>query len=359
MAVSLTLLFVRAQAATHFVAVEDSFFDPFQLAIDVGDTVVWNGNGGQDHTVTSDDGLFDAVMAFGEVFSYMFTDEATYPYYCANHGGPGGAGMSGFIVVSASTVNNPPDKPLNFSPANGASNQPLTVQLRANAFSDSDPQDFHGASQWLVRQVPGNVIVFNSGEDTANKTNRTLPNGALGYGTNYTWQVRYKDGRGQWSDYSVASTFTTLVPVTETGIGLKASYNNSTNFAAPLAITTNATVHFDWGHARPHRRITADDFAVRWEGSLLPQFTERYDVQFQFRGRARVWVNNELLIDEWAGCSFPQTRRGRINLIGGQLALLRIEYIADAAGAMATLRWTSPSVPIEVVPSTRLFPRAP
>jgi len=118
-------------------------------------------------------------------------------------------------------------------------------------------------------------------------------------------------------------------------------------------------IDFDWSQARPHRRITGDAFSVIWEGSVLPQFTERYDFQFQYRGRARLWVNNELLINEWSGCSFSQTRRGGIHLVAGQLAAIHVEYIADPLGAQAALRWTSPSVPMEVVPSARLFPTSP
>jgi len=345
-----------ARAATHHVGIQDSFYEPFQLAINVGDTVVWTEYGGQDHTVTSDDGLFDSVVLFGETFSYTFNQAGTYPYYCFNHGGPGGEGMSGTIVVSASTANQPPATPVNQSPPAGATNQPLTVSLRASAFSDPNPQDFHAASQWLVRRTVDNQIVFDSGEDTANRTNRTLPDGVLAYGSNYAWQVRHKDGRGLWSQYSAPTAFATLIPVMQEGIGLRASFNHAPNFGVPLAITTNALIDFNWANTRPHRRITADDFAVRWDGSVLPQFTERYFFQFQFHGRARVWVNQQLLIDEWNGCGFAQTRRGGIDLAGGQLAALRIEYAADPAGAQATLRWTSPSQPLQVVPTTRLFP---
>jgi len=122
---------------------------------------------------------------------------------------------------------------------------------------------------------------------------------------------------------------------------------------------TNAAINFNWGTARPHRRVTADAFAVRWEGSLLPRFTEPYQVQFQYHGRARVWVNQQLLVDDWNGCSFAQARRATVSLVAGQLAAVRIEYAADPAGALAILRWASPSLPLEVVPTTRLFPQAP
>jgi len=345
-----------AWAAEHHVGVQDSFFEPPQLAINVGDTVIWTEFGGQDHTVTSDDGLFDVVLPFGEIFSYTFQQAGTYPYYCDNHGGPGGEGMSGSIVVSATTANQSPATPVNLSPPAGATNQPLTVQLRASVFSDPDAQDFHGGSQWLVRRTGDNSLVFDSGEDLVNKTNRTVPDGILGYGSIYSWQVRYKDGRGQWSQHSPATPFSTLVPVSQEGVGLRASYANQIDFATPLAVTTNATVDFDWGAVRPHRRITADEFAVRWEGLVLPQFTERYQIQFGYRGRARVWVNQQLLIDEWTGCGFPQSRRGAIDMVGSQLTSVRVDYVADAAGGAATLRWTSPSVPLQVVPKERLFP---
>ena len=70
-------------------------------------------------------------------------------------------------------------------------------------------------------------------------------------------------------------------------------------------------------------------------------------------------MNNQLLIDEWNGCSFSQTRRGLISLVAGQLTAVRVEYVADPSGALAILRWTSPGLPMEVVPTTRLFPYAP
>jgi len=144
---------LSSRAANIDVRVEDSFFDPPQLAINVGDTVVWTGFGAQDHTVTSDDNLFNSVVLYSDVFSFTFNQAGTYPYFCENHGAVGGGGMSGTIVVSAGGVNHPPNTPVNQLPANGATNQPLTVQLRTSVFSDPDAQDFHGASQWLVRRA--------------------------------------------------------------------------------------------------------------------------------------------------------------------------------------------------------------
>jgi plastocyanin len=352
------LFCLKNRAATHHVSIIDSRYVPDQLAIGVGDTVIWTNDDNTEHTVTSleDDGaLFDSGSITPEdIFSREFDAAGSYPYYCTLHG----RSLSGVIVVAEATENHPPATPENVLPAHNAGNLPVALQLRGTAFSDPDAVDFHGASEWLLRYASNGVVAVDSGIVTGGSLTNYSPAGLL-EGTSYDWQVRYRDGRGLWSEFSTAARFTTLVPVGAHGIGLRAGYYNTLDSFAPLVVVTNATIDFNWGNVRPHRRITADNFAVRWEGSLLPQFTQLYQVQLQYRGRARVWVKNELLIDEWTGCGFTQTRRGAVSLVAGQLAPLRVEYVADPAGAAAILRWTaSTSLALEVIPTARLFPPA-
>jgi len=49
--------------------------------------------------VTSDEGSFAATLKNGETFSFTFNKAGVFPYYSQFHGGPGGRGMSGKIVV--------------------------------------------------------------------------------------------------------------------------------------------------------------------------------------------------------------------------------------------------------------------
>ena len=357
------------RATTYDIVLTGSSFEPDQISIEVGDTVIWHNDSGLEHTTTSDDGFWDSdVLEPGDTFSYTFTDKGPhvdpdegygeFDFYCQFHGGAGLHGMSGSVFVyDAASGNNPPATPVNVLPVNNAGNQPVAVQLRGSVFSDSD-NDFHAASEWLVYDANNNTVVVDSGEVTSGSLTNSSPAG-LSEGTAYDWQVRYKDGRGAWSDYSAKTRFTTLTSVQQNGVGLRASYNNIVDFISPLVVQTNSTVDFNWGKTRPNRRITADNFAVQWEGSILPQFTEQYAIQFQYRGQARVWVNDQLLIDEWTGCSFNQTRRAWIPLVAGQLASIRVDYVADPGGALAVLRWTSPSLPIEIIPTSRLFPVSP
>ena len=82
------------------VELEDFQFVPKVLTVRVGTTVKFSNKDRVGHTVTSDTGLFDSgTLAKGEEFFFTFTQPGEYPYYCAPHGGPGGAGMSGLIIV--------------------------------------------------------------------------------------------------------------------------------------------------------------------------------------------------------------------------------------------------------------------
>ena len=74
-------------------------YSPSTVAIKAGDAVEWQGDFGS-HPLASEDGLWAAVST-GSTFRFTFTSPGTYRFYCLNHGAPGGAGMSGQVIVSA------------------------------------------------------------------------------------------------------------------------------------------------------------------------------------------------------------------------------------------------------------------
>jgi plastocyanin len=82
------------------VELEDFQFAPSVLMVKVGTTVKFSNKDDVVHTVTSDTGLFDSgSLRKGEEFFYTFSEVGEFPYYCAPHGGPGGLGMAGTVVV--------------------------------------------------------------------------------------------------------------------------------------------------------------------------------------------------------------------------------------------------------------------
>lgn len=86
------------------VTMTASTFTPQNLEVTAGTTVTWINTSNEVHTVTSGsggqhDGRFDSGnIGPGGEFTYQFTEEGNFPYYCIPHLA---AGMTGTITVIA------------------------------------------------------------------------------------------------------------------------------------------------------------------------------------------------------------------------------------------------------------------
>jgi plastocyanin len=77
-------------------------FEPRALTIPAGSTIRWRNNGKLPHSMTADDGSFaSGAIEPGGTFEYTFVEPGSYAYYCEYHGGAGGQGQSGTIIVTA------------------------------------------------------------------------------------------------------------------------------------------------------------------------------------------------------------------------------------------------------------------
>lgn len=118
---------------------ENYVFSPKTLTIEAGDTVVWENDTDAPHTVSSDNGVFESGnMNEDQKFSFTFTKPGTYPYYCKYHGGPGGQGMAGTVVVkpkAGPTANETPVAQPTATPAANGSTASYTAKL--DALNDS------------------------------------------------------------------------------------------------------------------------------------------------------------------------------------------------------------------------------
>lgn len=138
------------------VTVLDNEFSPKQLHINVGDTVTWTNNGQVAHTVTADDNKFDSGnIDAGKTYSHTFTAPGTYAYYCALHGGAGGVGMAGVIIVD------PPANSSGYDYHNANSLQ--RVPHMAPGSTLRVPEDFPTINAALTAAKPGDMISIAPG----------------------------------------------------------------------------------------------------------------------------------------------------------------------------------------------------
>ena len=100
--------------------------------------------------------------------------------------------------------------------------------------------------------------------------------------------------------------------------------------------------------------ISADTFTVRWTGSVQPQVSENYTFTATTDDGVRLWVNGQLLIDQWVDQG-PTAASGSIQLKAQQLYNIVMEYYEKSGGASAQLAWSSASAPFGIIPQTQLY----
>lgn len=126
----------------------DNDFLPEVLRVAPGSTIVWRNLGRNAHTVTADDGTWtSASLTAGQTYRRTFSRPGVYPYYCAPHGGRGGQGMAGIVLVG--------DVPLTDSPPPApAPGRPRILQVPGS----------HATIQAAVRAArPGDLILIGPG----------------------------------------------------------------------------------------------------------------------------------------------------------------------------------------------------
>jgi hypothetical protein len=172
--------------------------------------------------------------------------------------------------------------------------------------------------------------------------------GALEQGKTYYWRIDEFDGfeihKGNvW-------TFTTAGP----GGGVRADYYKGMNFETFVLTRTDPQINFNWGDpGGPDPSVGDDNFSVRWTGEVEAVFTETYTFYPTTDDGVRLWVDGQLLADNWVDRSATENS-GKIDLIAGNTYSLVMEYYENAGGAVAELRWSSPRTPKQLIPQAAL-----
>ncbi|MSU62580.1 MAG: hypothetical protein EXS31_09310 [Pedosphaera sp.] len=137
--------------------------------------------------------------------------------------------------------------------------------------------------------------------------------------------------------------------------GLAVEYFRDTNLIASIASRIEPVVDFDWSSTSPDPLIGAGTpYSVRWTGFVQPRHSERYAFETRSDAGVRLWVNNQLLVDNFA--THPvATNSGAIDLVANKRYPITVEYVEDSGDpAVIQLLWSSASQGREIIPSSRL-----
>ncbi len=157
--------------------------------------------------------------------------------------------------------------------------------------------------------------------------------------------------------------------------GLKGEYFKGRRFQPNERVLDriDPQIRLDFGEDGPDpKKFEADQFSIRWTGSLLAPETGQYEFVVRTEHAVRLYLNDNKypLIDAWVKSGNDTEHRGSIFLLGGRAYPLRLEFSKAKQGvddsktnkkkprikASIALEWKLPHRAAEVVPQRCLSP---
>ena len=181
------------------------------------------------------------------------------------------------------------------------------------------------------------------------------PDGSLAFAANNAW------GNTDQTLVGVNAARQFTVPNTiqsgGNGTGLLARYYPNTTFtnASPLWKRIDPIVNFDFGTASPGGPVPAN-YSVRRTGQIQALTSETYTFQIETTDGVKLVVGNTSVIDQSAYQGALSTFTGSIAMTAGTKVPIVLEQTDTANESSIKLSWSSPSIPLNVVPEAQLYP---
>jgi hypothetical protein len=129
-------------------------------------------------------------------------------------------------------------------------------------------------------------------------------------------------------------------------------FTNMTLSGSPALTRLDREINFNWGAGEVFPG-TPDWCSVRWTGEVEPAFTEPYTFYVNADDGARLWLDDDLIINAWQDQAATEYASAPVQLAAGQRCHIRLEWYENTGEAVCELRWSSPSTPKQVIQSCR------
>lgn len=121
--------------------------------------------------------------------------------------------------------------------------------------------------------------------------------------------------------------------------GLRGEYFGDPRLTGePLVVRADPQIDFSWTFNRPAPGLATDWYSVRWTGSVSVPAAGVRRIGVEGNDGYRLWVDGELLIDNWTKRS-RRTLLADVALEPGQTYDVRLEYFESTGNARVTLVW--------------------
>jgi hypothetical protein len=188
-----------------------------------------------------------------------------------------------------------------------------TIDLSANLTAPAAPGTYRG--DWQLRNAGGDLFGLESST-----------------GPTFWVKIVVKSG---------ATPLPTATPTPTPGTTTWRTeyYGNRALSGIPL-VRDEVGINFDWGNGSPAVGLPVDNFSARWTRTLAFQ-AGTYRFYAQSDDGVRVWLDGQLLIDEWHDASGTVYSAERTLATGSHT--VRIEYFENLGDARLRFWWERPA----------------
>ena len=138
-------------------------------------------------------------------------------------------------------------------------------------------------------------------------------------------------------------------------MGLRGDYYEGIHFERLKHTRTDPTVDFVWTDTTPLPNIIpADGFSIRWTGQIQARFSETYTLYTDSDDGLRLWIDGQLIIDNWTLHATTQNQ-GKMVFEEGRWYTIVLEFFEQTGYATIRLSWSSPSQRFEIIPTECLY----
>ena len=141
----------------------------------------------------------------------------------------------------------------------------------------------------------------------------------------------------------------------EAGLGLSAYYYSGSAFDTFAGLRVDSTIDFNWGTGSNAMGLT-DNFSTRWIGRIRAPDTDNYTFYTNSDEGVRVYLDSNLIIDNYTPHTSTTDTSGSVALTAGQEYNVIVEYYEQTGDAEMGLQWSNGSISQQPIPQQYLLP---
>lgn len=150
----------------------------------------------------------------------------------------------------------------------------------------------------------------------------------------------------RFSIYKDIVVFTFLITLLSSNIGqsqngLHGEYYDGQNFERLVATRTDAAIDFAWFREPPFPDMHPEVYSIRWTGKIKAPKDGSYEFSAAVDDGIRVWIDNQLIIENWAMNDMGRAK-AEIDLKAGIQYQIKIEYFNAMLEGEIKLYWELP-----------------